>query len=169
MMISTKKEKGAPPLAATGLRLRARAARHGRRALPDRSDDAPRWDAGQLVRAAELGGECIAIRTRRTANYPVLLVACLASGGPPGAIVGHRTLDGEDAARFVDDDQEERSPRFIRQCGCLARVQTMSCRRYQSSGRAGGERNAAQRRETRGTRTLPGPPPACLVQRRVTA
>jgi hypothetical protein len=77
----------------------------------DRSQDAAGWNAGQVVGATELSGECVAIGAGRSAGDAVLMMARLAGGGFPRPVVGHRALDAEDAAVVVGDDQEERRGR----------------------------------------------------------
>ena len=79
----------------------------------DWSDDATGWNAGQLALVAELSGDHVTIRPGRPADYATLLVACLAGGRLPGPVIDHWALDGEDAPVLVNDDQEERSCRFV--------------------------------------------------------
>ena len=73
-----------------------------------RPHDAARRHAGQLVRAAILGRQRVAIGAGRAAHDAALLVAGIGGGFVPGPVVGHRAFDGEHAAVVVGDDEVER-------------------------------------------------------------
>ena len=67
-----------------------------------------RRNAGQLVRAAILGRERVAIQSRRAArDAPLLLIPGITGGGVPWPVVGHRPFDREHAAIVVGDYQIE--------------------------------------------------------------
>lgn len=71
--------------------------------------DVARRHAGQPVCLAELGGERVPITAGWAACYePLMLIAGRPSRSFPGSIVGHWTLNGEDAPVVVNDDEEER-------------------------------------------------------------
>ena len=73
-----------------------------------RPHDASRRNAGQLVRAAILGRERVAIQSRRAArDAPLLLIPGITGGGVPWPVVGHRPFDREHAAIVVGDYQIE--------------------------------------------------------------
>ena len=71
--------------------------------------DASRWNAGELLYAAILGRQRVAIRSCRAArDAPLMLIPGIAGGGVPWPVVSHRPFDGEEAAVIVGDDEEER-------------------------------------------------------------
>jgi hypothetical protein len=82
--------------------------------------DAAGWNAAHIVHLLEFVGETVAIRAGRTAHDTTVLFARSAGGQVPGAVIGHWTLDGEQAGIEVGDDEEERSGRVgVKQSGSL--------------------------------------------------
>ena len=70
--------------------------------------DAARRNAGQLVRPLEFAGERIAVWAARAAlDVTIMLLPGAANREMPRGIVGHRTLDAEQASVEIGDDQEE--------------------------------------------------------------
>ena len=82
-------------------------------ASTDWSNDATRWNAGQLALVEELSGDHVTIRPCWAANYAMLLVACLAGSRLPGPVIDHWAFNGEDASILVNDDQEEWRRGFV--------------------------------------------------------
>jgi hypothetical protein len=60
------------------------------------------------VCALELAGECLAIWAGRAAlDVTIVLLPGAANREMPRGIIGHRTLDAEQASVEIGDDQEE--------------------------------------------------------------
>ena len=73
-----------------------------------RPHDASRRNAGELLYAAILGRQHVAIRSGRAArDATLMLVPGIMGGGVPWPVVGHRALDREHAAIIIGDDQVE--------------------------------------------------------------
>ena len=60
-------------------------------ASTDWSDDATRWNTGQLTLAAELCGNRITVCHDRAANDVALVLTRFAGGGLPGSVMGPST------------------------------------------------------------------------------
>ena len=81
--------------------------------MAGRPHDAPRRNAGHLVRGAILRRQRIAISAGWAAYDAPLEVAGVGGGIIPWPVVGHRSLYAEDAAVVVRDDQIERLGGFF--------------------------------------------------------
>ena len=76
--------------------------------LPRWPHDAARWNARHLVRLLEFAGERVAVWAGWAAlDVTIMLLPGAADREMPRGIVGHRTLDAEQASVEIGDDQEE--------------------------------------------------------------